>query len=146
MHSYVAAWIFGVSCTCMCCAAAADVPMCQHQSACMHLMMRPAAVFLCAVWQREASSSKGCAVELHTPARVLQHNVVVVAQTAEAASRQGLNAQIARMQTFHVAYHAYERVRPTRLTPVLSDSAALQQYDLRRPRYRATRRHSAVNA
>jgi hypothetical protein len=40
---------------------------------------------------------------------VLQHNVAVVAQTAEAASQQWLNAQNARMQTFHVAYYAYER-------------------------------------
>jgi hypothetical protein len=77
---------------------------------------------------------------------VLQHNVVVVAQTAEAASQQWLNAQNARMQTFHVAYYAYERVITTRLTPLLSDSAALQQYDLRRPPYRATRRHGAVTA
>jgi hypothetical protein len=65
-------------------------------------------------------------------------------QTAEAASQQGLNAQSARMQTFPDACHAYERVIPTRLTPVLSKLAALQQYDLRRPPYRATRRHSAV--
>jgi hypothetical protein len=64
--------------------------------------------------------------------RCINNNAAVVAQTAEAASQQGLNAQITRMQMFYVAYHAYERVILTRLTPVLSDSAALQQYDLRR--------------
>jgi hypothetical protein len=60
-----------------------------------------------------------------------------------------MSARIARRQTFPVACHAYLRVIPTRLTPVLSESAALQQYavgqDLRQSLYRATRRHSTAS-
>jgi hypothetical protein len=73
----------------------------------------------------KGSSSKGCAVEVHTPACVLHHNVAVVARTAAAASKQWLTARIACMHTFPVACHAYLCVTTTRLTDVPSESAAL---------------------
>jgi hypothetical protein len=73
------------------------------------------------------SSSQGCAVEVHTPACVLHHNVARTAAAA-AASKQWLTARIAWMHTFPVACHACLRVIPTRFTRVPSESAALQQY------------------
>jgi hypothetical protein len=85
---------------------------------------------------------------LQTCSMFSQSSVAVVAQTAAAASQQGLDARIASMRTFPVACHAYLGVIPTRMAPVICESAALQQYavgrDLRRSHYSATRRHSTA--